>query len=484
MKNIVSSLAVLLICSVMLGALPSGSSAMGAVKKSLVVGIDGMGSLGLRAATTPNMDALMSGAFGGGDYRGAFTPNAFTGGTIGTPTQQVTSSGPSWSTILTGVWTDKHRVTDNSFSGRDFNNNPTYLETLEENVGGINSIGIVNWSPIDTYVITSVNDADSLMDLRSTPGNDSNVTLVAAARIAGLAAEDPAAIFIQYDEVDGAPTALTHFEMAVPANIAGQARGQSVLPAIAPSLAGGLVSHITFDGYVVLDDDLAGTFGAGGDFSVSFWLKFDSFSSDPAFFSNKNWASGSNTGINLAFNPDNTLDFNTKADAGDRKDVHPFGQLLPGRWQNVVFTVDRDAATTVYLDGTPVGSIGGTSQGSFDGAFNWTLLNDGTGSYAYSSTAAGLMVDEFAAWNRILSLDEISTLSTVALSSALASPGDANRDGKVTDADATILATNWQTGAGTTSTPEPSTAVILLGLLAGITVSSPLKNHLVGRSSR
>ena len=45
----------------------------------------------------------------------------------------------------------------------------------------------------------------------------------------------------------------------------------------------------------------------------------------------KDWTSGSNNGINLAFNTNNTLDFNTKADGGSREDVHRYESLTPGR---------------------------------------------------------------------------------------------------------------------------------------------------------
>jgi len=172
------------------------------------------------------------------------------------------------------------------------------------------------------------------------------------------------------------------------------------------------------DGHIPLLDDLGNTFGTSTDFSMSVWMKFDSYASDPAFLSNKSWASGNNTGINLAFNSSNRIDLNTKADTGSRRDIHTANNaLIPSTWQNFLFTVDRDGPTKLYIDGTEITNqtIPSSSPGSFDGAYNWTLLNDGTGSYGYGSSIGGLQMDEFAAWDRILDAGEIVTLQTTAI---------------------------------------------------------------------
>ena len=173
--------------------------------RSLVIGIDGMGfgDFGFTAANTPIMDSLINGTWQA-NYNGAYSDSAFVGGVIGTPTHQVSSSGPGWSTFLTGVWVDQHNVPNNSYTNPNFEDNPAYLETLEENVVGLHSASIINWSPIDTHTISTVDDGNSSMDFRSTPGNDANVTATTVAHIASLNNTDPAAIFIHFDEVDGA----------------------------------------------------------------------------------------------------------------------------------------------------------------------------------------------------------------------------------------------------------------------------------------
>ncbi|MEN6663481.1 MAG: PEP-CTERM sorting domain-containing protein [Phycisphaerae bacterium] len=159
-------------------------------------------------------------------------------------------------------------------------------------------------------------------------------------------------------------------------------------------------------GSVVLNDDLGAQFGTTGDFSMSLWMYFDSAISDPAFFSNKSWDNGNNTGINLAFNDSTVLDFNTKGSTGTRQDLHP-AALNAGAWNNIVFTVDRDGLTSLYVNGVAAGTLA-TSAGSFDGLYNWTFLNDGTG--VYSGTVSGLKVDEYAAWSRLLTGGEVAGL--------------------------------------------------------------------------
>ncbi len=176
------------------------------------------------------------------------------------------------------------------------------------------------------------------------------------------------------------------------------------------------------DGSVLFNDDVAATVGSGTDFSGSFWLRYDSYSSDPAFFSNKSWASGNNTGINLAFNGGDEIDFNTKADTGSRSDIHTGnGAIAPGVWQNVIFTVDRDGATRLYIDGGQITNqtIPSTSMGSFDGSSNFRILNDGTGSYGFGSATSGLQIDEVGFWSRLLTAPEIAALQTDSIGSAV-----------------------------------------------------------------
>ena len=507
--------------------------------KSLVVGIDGLSPYALVETELPNLQRLIDGSFAIG-YQGSWTPHAYAGGVLGEPSQQPTVSGPGWSSILTGVWADQHGVTNNGFFGSDYDSNPTFFETLEEQIPAFYSASVARWNPIDTYIIDSVDDQNSSMDYRTSPNSDLDVAITAAGRIAQLASERPAAIFVHFDDVDGAghgtglhshnyadvaattdqylgfllqairdranfdseawqimvtsdhghrpggghggqtalerfipfliaepgdgggflrsatnrasmvdaaASVLDHLGIGIPPNVVGVSRVNAGSSPPAASLRDGLVAHLRLDGaatsglagidaevigqvdfsagrfgeaafvesygdgHITLVEDLAATFGGEGDFSMSLWVRHEGFSSDPAFLSNKNWNSGANTGINLAMNPHDTLDFNTKGSNGDREDLHAFKALQPGAWQHVAFTVDRDGATSLFVNGILAGQIETTSAGSFDGGLPWVLLNDGTGDYESGAATENLGVDEFAAWDRLLSLDEILALS-------------------------------------------------------------------------
>ncbi len=43
-----------------------------------------------------------------------------------------TKSGPCWSSIFTGVWNDKHGVTDNTFANSRFDQYPMLIQAVEE----------------------------------------------------------------------------------------------------------------------------------------------------------------------------------------------------------------------------------------------------------------------------------------------------------------------------------------------------------------
>ena len=93
-------------------------------KKVLIIGIDGCRPDCLEAAQTPNMDALIK--------NGAYTNTAFAGGVQGKSSEQKTSSGPGWTSILTGVWIDVHGVKDNSFWGYKKDKAPHLFKRIKE----------------------------------------------------------------------------------------------------------------------------------------------------------------------------------------------------------------------------------------------------------------------------------------------------------------------------------------------------------------
>lgn len=163
-------------------------------RRVLFVGIDGVRPDALQVASTPNMDALAA--------NGVITYNAFAGGVLGTATQQVTYSGPGWSSLLTGVWTNKHGVTNNSFTGQNFQNYPHFFRRVKEEVPTAFVSSIVHWSPIDTSIVEGSKLAGvEYADYRNIQGSDAGV---ASTAVTQLGLTDPDVMFLHFDDVDHA----------------------------------------------------------------------------------------------------------------------------------------------------------------------------------------------------------------------------------------------------------------------------------------
>jgi predicted AlkP superfamily pyrophosphatase or phosphodiesterase len=144
----------------------------------LIIGIDGCRPDALRKAHTPNLDGLLR--------QGAFSYQAQTG--------DRTISGPGWSSLLTGVWRSKHGVRDNDFEGADFRAYPHLFRRLKQQRPRAFTASVVHWAPLNTAIL-----ADA--DLAITVPED---RLVAAKAEQVLRDRDPDALFVHFDEVDGA----------------------------------------------------------------------------------------------------------------------------------------------------------------------------------------------------------------------------------------------------------------------------------------
>jgi predicted AlkP superfamily pyrophosphatase or phosphodiesterase len=102
------------------------------VPKVLLIGIDGVRPDVLADVATPNLDALAA----GGWY------------TARTRTTTPSMSGPAWSSMLTGVWPEKHGVTDNDFTGRAYDSYPDFLTRIEQVRPELATFAVVDWLPL------------------------------------------------------------------------------------------------------------------------------------------------------------------------------------------------------------------------------------------------------------------------------------------------------------------------------------------------
>lgn len=100
--------------------------------KVLLIGIDGVRPDVLAEVPTPNLDALAE--------TGLFIADA--------RTTRPSVSGPAWSSMLTGVWPEKHGVTNNDFTGKQFEQYPDFLTRIEQVRPELSTVAIVDWAPL------------------------------------------------------------------------------------------------------------------------------------------------------------------------------------------------------------------------------------------------------------------------------------------------------------------------------------------------
>jgi len=160
------------------------------VPKVLMIGIDGCRPDALLAADTPCMDRLVA--------DGALSVQA--------QTCAVTSSGPSWSSLLTGTWPRKHGVQDNSFEGARFERYPHVFVRAKAVRPELVTGSLVHWAPIHERIVAGA-------DLSRACGSAQEVE-DEAVRL--LKEGDPDFLFLHLDDVDHAGHE-SGYSVAVPA---------------------------------------------------------------------------------------------------------------------------------------------------------------------------------------------------------------------------------------------------------------------------
>lgn len=194
----------------LLAAIAFGGDAAGAgppVRKVLFIGIDGCRFDAIEAAETPALDALRAdGCFDrdcqilGDRYR-----------------ENDTISGPGWSSILTGVWADKHGVHDNSFQGKRYGEYPHLFARIKEVRPEAYTASVVTWVPIHLHIVSQADYGVFFPPKLNDYVEADALAAQAAAKV--LREEDPTVVFLYIGQVD--ETGHAHgFHPTVPEYIA------------------------------------------------------------------------------------------------------------------------------------------------------------------------------------------------------------------------------------------------------------------------
>ncbi|MBJ6368947.1 alkaline phosphatase family protein [Snuella sedimenti] len=409
-------------------------------KKVLLLGLDGCMPDALMAANTPNLDALMANGTYSLDARNTRT----------------TVSGPGWSAMLTGVWEEKHGVTDNSFNGKNYVNYPHFFKYVEDKDPAYRTVSVSQWHPINDII------AKPYADVIVNPEN--NTEDVKNHVIAQLTVEELTAMYVDFDAPDHAghttgfdpnnPTYIDAIESVdqaigeimqalkarenynkenwlilsstdhggigyghggstdeertifviasgdhIPNNEIKKETTQVTVPPADNCL--GSSYELKFEDAVVQvpsQQDL--NFGSDQDFSIECRIRSKS-PGDVGVIAKKNWNNGLLPGYVLSFKP-STKSFKVNiGDGTNRVDVEA-GEITDNAWHMVSATFDRDGLLKVYVDGVLKNSASMASIGNIDNDLPFTMGADGNLNWHYNGYLA-----EVRMFNTILEPDTI-----------------------------------------------------------------------------
>ena len=159
----------------------------------LVIGIDGLRPDAMQKANTPNIDALIQ------------------NGTVSFQCQILgeryrkndTVTAPGWSSILTGVWADKHGVQDNSFKGKQFDTYPHFFARIKSQFPSLKTASFLDLLQTNENVVAHADFQYGYLEsvpARSRAGKDA---LIATEASKLIAAKDYQAVFVYFGNCDG-----------------------------------------------------------------------------------------------------------------------------------------------------------------------------------------------------------------------------------------------------------------------------------------
>ncbi|WP_043679970.1 alkaline phosphatase family protein [Nocardia vulneris] len=161
------------------------------VDKVVVIGLDGLMFDKVQQVHAPNLlrlsaEGLLS--------RSSIAPH-------------ITISGPSWASVLTGVWDRKHGIENNNFTAAPFAAYPTVFTQLERADPALKTQSIATWDQIATMTGSGDPRADVVVSTPPVPDDPDEAKTDAATTTAVVTAVTkfaPDFLFTHLDQVDHA----------------------------------------------------------------------------------------------------------------------------------------------------------------------------------------------------------------------------------------------------------------------------------------
>lgn len=409
------------------------------IQKILIIGIDGCRGDAVKVADAPNIHGLLPHAL--------YSFDALT--------QAPTISGPGWSSMLTGVWSNKHGVINNDFSSAAYGTFPAFYKYIKTHQPGIQSVSICAWSPINQYLAV---DAGIKI-------NAQNDLAVKDSAVRWLKDSNPDILFLHFDDVDAAghtygydpeePRYMNAInktdgyvgEILTALQSRKNITKENWLIVVSTDHGGKGTSHggaskteknifaifynMDFPSREVvpepdafkmieLSDNASGQYAFLTDFydvdnypaiTIQFQVMALRLSGDIPFITNKNWESGMYPGFVV-----NIKGQSWKANISDgsrRIDVDALGvpALNDGRWHTLTTVLDRNGNMTLFQDGVKCGSAGMSGLATIrppDGTRIKLVMNeDITEAYGKSN----FIMANVRIWNSVLSDSYIADYS-------------------------------------------------------------------------
>ncbi|WP_150135156.1 alkaline phosphatase family protein [Streptomyces hyaluromycini] len=115
-----------------------------------------------------------------------------------------TDSGPGWSSVLTGVWPDRHGVTGNDFAGADYTRHPDFLSRAATARPGLRTAAVVSWPELVHRGTLGPAIGRRVHYDGETDGYATADDLVARTAVRWLTEHDPDLVFVYFGATDEA----------------------------------------------------------------------------------------------------------------------------------------------------------------------------------------------------------------------------------------------------------------------------------------
>ncbi|MFJ1665616.1 alkaline phosphatase family protein [Streptomyces bottropensis] len=182
--------------------------------KVLVVGMDGLryDRLPLSRPTAgpprpPATAPVLHGLMAAGTHGSSLLPYGEVDGRAeGGPSTSMayTDSGPGWSSVLTGVWPDRHGVSGNDFAGADYARHPDFLSRAATARPRLRTAAVVSWPELVRRGTLGPAVGRRVVHDGESGGYEDADRLVADTAERWLTEDDPDALFVYFGATDEA----------------------------------------------------------------------------------------------------------------------------------------------------------------------------------------------------------------------------------------------------------------------------------------